>query len=33
MAEVLIDGSGELLVKKCVEMALGGDAVASPWSS
>ena len=28
MAEALIDGSGELLVKKCVEMALGGDAAA-----
>jgi hypothetical protein len=28
LAEALIDGSGELLVKKCVEMALGGDAAA-----
>jgi hypothetical protein len=28
IAEALIDGSGELLVKKCVEMALGGDAAA-----
>jgi Family of unknown function (DUF5681) len=28
LAEELIDGSGELLVKKCVEMALGGDAAA-----
>jgi hypothetical protein len=28
LAEELINGSGELLVKKCVEMALGGDAAA-----
>jgi hypothetical protein len=28
IAEALIDGSGELLVKKCVEMALLGDAAA-----
>jgi hypothetical protein len=28
VAEQLIDGSGELLVKKCLEMALGGDAAA-----
>jgi hypothetical protein len=28
IAEQLIDNSGELLVKKCVEMALGGDAAA-----
>jgi hypothetical protein len=28
IAEELIDGSGELLVKKCVEMALAGDAAA-----
>jgi hypothetical protein len=28
MAEALIDGSGELLVKKCVEMALMGNAAA-----
>jgi hypothetical protein len=28
IAEALVDGSGELLVKKCVEMALGGDAAA-----
>jgi Family of unknown function (DUF5681) len=28
IAEQFIDNSGELLVKKCVEMALGGDAAA-----
>jgi hypothetical protein len=29
VAEALIDGSEELLVKKCVEMALGGGAAAN----
>ena len=33
MAEALIDGSGDLLVKKCVEIVLGGDAAAQAHSA